>query len=105
MAAVLVARSLGAGCILAVDRIADRLAMAKSLGATDVVLANTAQQALDRREGILALIGGRGADVVVEATGAISAFSEGISLLASGGRYLLVGLWAGQDIRSTFVLA
>ena len=97
LAAVIVAQSLGAGAIVVIDRIADRLAMARTLGATDGVLIDSAQQVVDRRENILALIGGRGADVVIEATGAISAFSEGIGLLAAGGRYLLVGLWAGQD--------
>jgi threonine dehydrogenase-like Zn-dependent dehydrogenase len=97
LAAVLVAKSLGAGFIVVVDRIASRLAMARTLGATDSLLASPAQESSERREKILTLIGGRGADIAIEATGAISAFSEGISLLAPGGRYLLVGLWAGLE--------
>jgi threonine dehydrogenase-like Zn-dependent dehydrogenase len=34
---------------------------------------------------------------VIEASGAISAFSEGLQMVARNGRYLLVGLWAGSD--------
>jgi len=38
---------------------------------------------------------GRGADVVVEATGVKAAFGEGTDLLADHGAYLVLGLYAG----------
>ena len=97
LAAILVARTLGVTSITVVDRIAERIEMARTLGATGGVLIQKSHSQTQRRQNILTLSGERGADVVIEATGAISAFFEGVDLLARGGRYLLVGLWPGQE--------
>src|SRR5579875_2287789 len=37
------------------------------------------------------LTGGRGADIVIEASGAKTAFREGIEMVRRGGRYLVIG--------------
>lgn len=67
-----------------------RLSLAQKWGADlvfDVQTSNTG----DRREQILAITEGRGADLVVECSGAGAAFVEGMDLLRRGGRYLVIG--------------
>jgi threonine dehydrogenase-like Zn-dependent dehydrogenase len=44
-----------------------------------------------RHEQVLALTGGRGADIVIEASGAKMAFREGVDMVRRGGRYLAIG--------------
>jgi len=67
-----------------------RLEIARKWGA-DVVYDVAATSAPDRREQILGLTEGRGADLVVECSGAGAAFVEGMDLLRRGGRYLVIG--------------
>jgi threonine dehydrogenase-like Zn-dependent dehydrogenase len=45
----------------------------------------------ERREAVLELTDGRGADLVVECSGRAAAFEEGIDLIRLGGKYLVVG--------------
>ncbi|MBW2423806.1 MAG: zinc-binding dehydrogenase [Deltaproteobacteria bacterium] len=72
-----------------------RLDVAKGLGAsTTISLESTT--AGERGERIRDLTEGCGADVVIEAAGQISAFEEGMGLLAEGGRYLILGLYSGR---------
>ncbi|HVW42819.1 MAG TPA: zinc-binding dehydrogenase [Amycolatopsis sp.] len=72
-----------------------RLARAETLGATATIALETTSAA-ERAEAVRELTGGRGADVVVEATGNPAAFEEGFGLLAESGRYLILGLYAGS---------
>jgi threonine dehydrogenase-like Zn-dependent dehydrogenase len=67
-----------------------RLELARAWGATDTidVGASTATERLDR---VRELTGGRGADVVLEMSGAPEAFAEGMNMIRAGGRYLIVG--------------
>ena len=67
-----------------------RLSIAKKWGA-DVVFDLQKSQLSERREHILEMTDGRGADLVVECSGAGSAFVEGMDLLRRGGRYLVIG--------------
>lgn len=67
-----------------------RLELATNWGA-DVVIDIANSDRATRRETVLALTGGRGADVVVEMSGVPSAFNEGVDLLRAGGRYLVIG--------------
>jgi (R,R)-butanediol dehydrogenase/meso-butanediol dehydrogenase/diacetyl reductase len=73
--------------VIAVDVDATRLAAAAALGATALVDA-----ADDAVGAIRELTGGRGADVVVEASGAPGNAQRAGSMAARGGRVLLVGL-------------
>ncbi|MFN8028469.1 MAG: zinc-binding dehydrogenase [Acidimicrobiia bacterium] len=53
----------------------------------------------DRRRAacqILDLTDGRGADVVIEATGRMDVLAEGMALLAPNGRYLVMGIYSGH---------
>lgn len=72
-----------------------RLAAAERLGAsTTIALERTDEPG--RRAAILELTDGRGADVVIEATGRMEAFAEGMSLLGPDGRYVVLGIYSGH---------
>jgi 5-exo-hydroxycamphor dehydrogenase len=73
----------------------NRLAAATVLGATTTIpLDGTTGE--DRRSLLLELTEGRGADVVIECTGKMEAFDEGMSLLADDGRYVILGIYSGH---------
>ena len=71
-----------------------RLDAARRVGATDVL--SLADSPAERADALRELTDGRGADVVIEAAGHISAFDEGLNLLAADGRYLILGLYSGN---------
>jgi len=73
----------------------NRLAAATRFGAT-TTLPLESTTVMDRKEAIEGLTDGHGADVVMEATGRMEAFPEGMDLLANNGRYLVVGLYSGH---------
>ncbi|HBT47614.1 MAG TPA: L-threonine 3-dehydrogenase [Peptococcaceae bacterium] len=86
--AVNVARACGATQVIAVEPVAEKLAIAKEMGAT-----HTLQPGKDDViAGILELTGGRGADVIVELSGNGQAISECFRGLRKGGRVTLAGL-------------
>jgi L-iditol 2-dehydrogenase len=87
---VALARLSGAGAIVAIGAPADRLALARRMGA-DVVLDLESTSAPERAAGVSELTGGRGMDVVVEASGSPRAVEEGLMLVRDGGRYVVVG--------------
>lgn len=84
------ARNRGATRVIVIGGTAERLDLCKKFGAT-TVLNRKETTAEERREAILALTHGRGADIVVEAAGFADAFAEGIGLLRNGGSYLCTG--------------
>ena len=86
------ARLRGASLIIVVDAIEGRLTMARQFGA-DVTL--------DLRDGdpvprILALTGGRGVDVAVEALGTQQTFEGCLRVLRPGGVLSSLGVYAGK---------
>ena len=88
--ATAIAREKGAGQVVVVDAVQDRLDLAKRFGATNVV--NIAEHGVlrDRVRHIRKLTGG-GAHLVIEVAGVARAFGEGLSLVANGGQYLTLG--------------
>jgi Zn-dependent alcohol dehydrogenase len=87
---VQVARALDAGRIVAVDIGEEKLALARRLGATDVV--NAAD--VDAVETVRELTAGRGADVVFEAIGNPRTFRQATEMVADGGRCVMIGIAA-----------
>jgi L-iditol 2-dehydrogenase len=79
----------GAGEIVAVDGVRDRLDFAKRMGATSVVTLSTPRK--ERLSQVHALTRGRGVDVVVEASGNPDAVSEALDLVRDGGRVVVCG--------------
>lgn len=80
----------GAEYVIAVGAPQSRLDLAQRLGA-DVVLPLETLEPEERSEAVRALTGGRGADVVIEATGNAQAVPEGFDMLRDGGTYVIAG--------------
>lgn len=78
--------ALSATRVVVVDRNADALALAGSLGATDTVLADGTQV-----EAVTALTNGEGADVVFDFVAEEGAENEGFAMTRPGGSYYVIG--------------
>jgi L-iditol 2-dehydrogenase len=81
----------GAAAVLVVGAPAARLEVARALGADDTLDLAAAPAPAARVEWVRARTGGRGADVVIEATGNPAAFPEGLEMMRDAGRYVVVG--------------
>jgi len=79
----------GAGEIVAVDGVQDRLDYATRMGATQTVSLKTPRK--ERLSEVGALTRGRGGDVVIEASGHPDAVSEALDLVRDGGRVIVCG--------------
>lgn len=79
----------GAGEIIAIDGVADRLDYAKRMGATNTI--DLATPRADRLSQVKSLTGGRGVDAVIEASGNPVAVSESLDLVRDGGRVVVCG--------------
>ena len=90
LAAIALARAAGAGCVLAIGGPAGRLPTATRFGC-DAVLDFTALPAEARVRWVQDHTEGRGADVVIEATGAPQAVVTAMRCARSAGRVVIVG--------------
>ena len=79
----------GAGEIVAVDGVAGRLAFAERMGATRTISLDLPRE--ERLARVHSFTGGRGLDVVIEASGAPDAVAEALDLVREGGRVIVVG--------------
>ncbi|MFD8307398.1 NAD(P)-dependent alcohol dehydrogenase [Streptomyces sp. NPDC059690] len=87
LSAVMAAALTPATTVVAVDRVAERLSLARELGATHTV--NAGEEELgDALAGITA---GQGADGVVETTGNVGVLRQGVDALAARGTLVVVG--------------
>jgi len=90
LSAAALARQSGAGQVILIGGPASRLALATDMGA-DVTVDLDSTTPDERLERVLALTGGLGADVVIEAAGSALAFEEGVRLARNGGAYVIAG--------------
>jgi alcohol dehydrogenase len=87
------ARVHGARQVLALDREPDRLALAERVGALPIdVTRRNAQMAVH------SLTEGRGADVVIEAVGDVTAFETALEVVRRGGTVSVLGLYSSQTL-------
>jgi hypothetical protein len=91
LCAVLAARRLGAERVIAMSRHADRQAVAKEFGATDIV----AERGDAGVAAVQELLGGVGADAVLECVGTKESMQQAIDATRPGGRVGYVGVPAG----------
>lgn len=84
---VQLAKARGAGIVIGISRSAFKNKMARELGA-DMAFA-PGSGALER---VLDATGGRGADIVIEATGVMPALAESVRMVRAGGRILMFGI-------------
>lgn len=80
----------GAGRVLMIGGPPDRLALARRMG-VDLALDVGATDEAGRAAAVAGATGGRGPDVVIEATGNPAAIREGLRLAREGGRYVVAG--------------
>ena len=85
---IMAARALGAGRVVAIDMVPERLKLAESLGAIPVNPKET-----DADDVVLELTEWRGADVVVDAVGHESALAATFPLVRQGGTISLPGMY------------
>jgi L-iditol 2-dehydrogenase len=90
LSVIALARLSGAATIIATGSPADRLELASQMGA-DLTLDISTSSAEERRELIRAATGGRGPDVVIEASGSPRAIEEALTVVRDGGRYVIAG--------------
>ena len=95
------AKLMGATTIITVDRIPERLTMAKRLGA-DVALN---YEETDPIAEIKSLTKGRGVDVAIEALGTQQTFESCLRVLKAGGTLSSLGVYSGKLSLSTEALA
>jgi D-arabinose 1-dehydrogenase-like Zn-dependent alcohol dehydrogenase len=89
--ATAVAKEMGAGQVIVVDAIDERLELARRFGADHTVSLSETPETDDRLRLIHGLTDDWGGDVVVDVAGHPSAFAEGIGMLSRTGRYLEIG--------------
>jgi len=90
LAAAAFAHLRGAGLVILVGAPEARLELGRAMG-VDVTLDLDTTSPGDRRDRVMALTGGRGADVILECSGNPAAVTEGLDLLRDGGTYVVAG--------------
>jgi L-iditol 2-dehydrogenase len=89
--ATAIASHSGAARIIVIGDPDIRLALAREWGATDTISVAAHPEAEDRVQAVRELTGGVGSEVVIELSGARTAFGEGVGMVRDGGRYVIVG--------------
>jgi threonine dehydrogenase-like Zn-dependent dehydrogenase len=85
------AKMLGAGKIIAIDKSEYRLKLAQQLCVDEGISLDDYRNAADRVARVMELTDGFGADLVIECTGAPGVVSEGLDMLRLGGSYIVEG--------------
>src|SRR4029453_15322579 len=94
--AIQAAALAGAGRVIAVDRLASKLALATTFGATDPAAAAQTDPVLAIQE----LTGG-GVDHAIEAIGLKVTAEQAFAMLGKGGTATVIGMWpVGQPLES-----
>lgn len=90
LCACAVAKAMGAGPVVILDRLPDRLEMAKRFGADHCLNVEDFPAPEDRAAAVRELTGG-GARVVLEVAGSPAVIQEGILMLRPRGTYVIIG--------------
>lgn len=97
--ATAMAKDMGAHRVIVLDRLQNRLELAEQFGADATINIEEYSTPADRKQRVLELTDGRGADVVVELVGRAELLIEGIDFLANGGTYVEIGnIVRGQTV-------
>lgn len=89
--AVAFARAYGASQVILSGGSPQRLQMGRELGAS-LILNRKEQTVEERRELIMQITSGRGADLVLETSGSVAGLQEAIEIARSGGTVLSIGM-------------
>ena len=91
LASMVISKEAGGYPVIMIGGPKDRLDVAKRFGAELTINIDEVRDAEERRERVLELTEGRGADAVIECVGEPHAVAEGWELCRDGGRYLVLG--------------
>ena len=89
--AVAMAKDMGAGQVIVLDRLDNRLQLAEEFGADHTINIEEFNTAETRVQRVRELTNGRGADVVMELVGRAELLAEGIDMLGNGGTFVEIG--------------
>ena len=93
------AKEMGAGLVVTIDGLSDRLQLAEQCGADHTININDLTSPESRVERVKELTYGRGADVVVEVVGYPQVVVEGLEMLRSGGTFVEIGnIWPNSMV-------
>ena len=93
------AAEMGAGQVIVVDGLSNRLELARQCGADQTIDIRDLPTAEDRIERVKELTEGRGADVVVEVVGIPQVVPEGLQMLRKGGTFVEIGnIWPDSNV-------
>lgn len=99
LTATAVADDMGADRIIVLDRLENRLQLAKEFGADHTINIEDFNTPESRVEKIWELTRGRGADIVLELVGNANLLREGIDMLGNGGTFVEIGdIVPGQTV-------
>jgi len=90
LAALMAANLSGCRLIIGVDRVEEKLEMAKGLGASVVI--NTSDPTLDLVQAIKSLTDGYGASITIETTGNMELIKSGVDFTALRGQIVFIGI-------------
>jgi threonine dehydrogenase-like Zn-dependent dehydrogenase len=89
--AAAIARERGAGKIIVIDGVQERLDLAAEFGVDELIDMRELPSPEQRIERVKELTGGWGGEVVVEVVGYPQVVEEGLKMVGSGGRYVEIG--------------
>jgi|CXWL01.1.fsa_nt_gi L-iditol 2-dehydrogenase len=89
--AAIFAKLCGAGRVVMIGGPENRIAAARARGVDETIDIDAVRDPSERRRFVLDQTGGRGADLVIEATGNPGAVREALELVRDGGRVVVVG--------------
>ncbi|CAG9936420.1 unnamed protein product [Clonostachys rosea f. rosea IK726] len=90
LSAIMAAKLQGCKTIIGIDRVPERIELAKSLGATQGV--NTAQMAGSLTEEVRKLTKEVGTTITIDATGVVPLIQQGVEFTANQGQVILLGV-------------
>jgi D-arabinose 1-dehydrogenase-like Zn-dependent alcohol dehydrogenase len=89
--AVAMAKDMGAHKVISLDRLDNRLNMAREFGADDAINVEEYDTAAARVQRVRELTDGQGANIVMELVGKAELLAEGIDMLSNGGTFVEIG--------------
>jgi threonine dehydrogenase-like Zn-dependent dehydrogenase len=89
--AIAAAKERGAGQVIVVDGVPERLDLAEAFGADKIIDMRELKTPDARAARVKELTGGWGADVVVDVAGFPAVVAEGMKMMAQGARYVEIG--------------
>ncbi|KAK2686304.1 hypothetical protein QWA68_014508 [Fusarium oxysporum] len=90
LVSIMTAKMQACRTIIGIDRVPERLELAKALGATHVI--NTADENIDIKDDIQRVTDGKGSSITIDTTGNMGLIKAGLEFTANRGQLIFVGV-------------